>query len=82
MARFQIHENAKVSELTDGQVVALQSYLSAPGSVIDPMSKNANNPATLGAAGAGPEGRIRLARNDFVWKGDYGLSPRGSEAIG
>jgi len=46
------------------------------------MSKNANSPMTLGAAGAGPEGRIRLARSDFVWKGDHGLSPRATEGLG
>ncbi|KAG8931165.1 hypothetical protein FRC01_001776 [Tulasnella sp. 417] len=82
LARFQIHENAKVSELTDGQVTALTSYLSSPSSVVDPMGKNANNPATLGAAGAGQEGRMRLASPKFVWHGNAGLSPRAMEGVG
>lgn len=76
MARFQIHESAKVSDLTDAQASALTSYLSTPSAVVDPMSKHANNPMTLGAAGAGPEGRMRLAKPGFVWRGDAGLSPK------
>ncbi len=82
MARFQIHENAKVSELTDGQITALTSYLSTPSAVVDPMSRNANNPATLGAAGAGPEGRMRLATKEFLWRGDHGRSPRAMLGVG
>lgn len=82
MARFQIHANAKVAQLTDPQVTALTSFLSSPAGVVDPMSKFANNPLSIGAAGSGTEGRIRLASPGFIWRGDDGMSPKAMSGVG
>lgn len=82
MARFQIHANAKVGQLTDSQVTSLTSFLSAPNTAVDPMSRFANNNLAIGAAGSGMEGRMKLAGPGFVWKGDDGLSPRAKSGIG
>ncbi|KAG8897534.1 hypothetical protein FRB99_008106 [Tulasnella sp. 403] len=82
MARFQIHDTARVSELTDSQVTGLTSFLSSPSNVVDPMNKRANNPLLIGSAGVGAEGRMHLAPANFVWRGDDGRSPRASPNIG
>ncbi|KAG8861974.1 hypothetical protein FRB96_002417 [Tulasnella sp. 330] len=82
MARFQIHANAKVAQLTDPQVTALTSFLSAPASVVDPMSRFANNALAIGAAGSLAEGRVRLAAPGFIWRGDDGLSPKTMPGMG
>lgn len=82
MARFQIHASAKVAQLTDPQVTALTSFLSSPASVVDPMSRFANNALAIGAAGSLAEGRVRLAAPGFVWHGDDGLSPKTMPGMG
>jgi len=72
MARFQIHEHAKVGELSDSQITSLTSFLSTPSLVVNPMTKAAENPQTLGLAGSGSHGRIQLSDPSWVWKGDEG----------